>query len=204
MVARPLSLPRDRSSTFVAETSPTLDSQLLDRMVAGDAGAFAILLDQYWRPLVLYCARIVGSRANAEDIAQEAFVRLWEHRQKWKPRSSPRALLYTIARNQALNQRKSAAARLRSLVHRTGAAPRRWVITPAERTEANELRDALERAIAHLPARQREVITLSRFDGLTREEIAAVTDLSPQTVANYLVTALTALRTTLAAYLADD
>ena len=199
MVARPL--PRDTSRTFGGEVSPTLDSQLLDRMVAGDAGAFAILLDQYWRPLVLYCARILGSRANAEDIAQEAFVRLWEHRAKWKPRSSPRALLYTIARNEALNQRKSAAAMVRSLVHHAEAARR--VTTPAERTEANEFRAALERAIALLPARQREVIALSRFDGLTREEISAVTGLSPQTVANYLVAALTALRTTLAPYLAE-
>ena len=201
MVARPLV--RDWSSTFGAEPSPTLDGQLLDRMVAGDAGAFAILLDQYWRPLLLYCARIVGSRENAEDITQEAFVRLWENREKWKPRSSPRALLYTIARNQALNQRKSAAARLRRLVHRADTSPRVHVPTPADRTEANAFRDALERAILQLPARQQEVVTLSRFDGLTRDEIAAVTGLSPQTVANYLVAALAALRTTLAPYLAE-
>lgn len=199
MVAR--SSNRDRSSTYSIETAVGLDEALLDRIAGGDAGALAILLDQYWRPLVLYCRRIVGEQANAEDIAQETFVRLWENREKWKPRGSPRALLYTIARNNALNQRKSAAARLRRLVHRAASAPSPRVTTPAERTEASELRDAIERAIAHLPVRQREVITLSRFDGLTRDEIAAVTGLAPQTVANYLVAALAELRTALAPFL---
>lgn len=199
MVAR--SSIRDRSNTYSVDTTIGLDEALLERMVAGDAGAFAILLDQYWRPLVLYCRRIVGAHANAEDVAQDAFVRLWENREKWKPRSSPRALLYIIARNHALNQRKSAAARLRRLVHRSAFAPPRRVTTPAERTEASELRAAIERAVADLPARQQEVILLSRFDGLTREEIATVTGLSPQTVANYLVTALAELRTKLAAFL---
>jgi RNA polymerase sigma-70 factor, ECF subfamily len=199
MVAR--SLTRDRASSFALDASPSVETSLFEGMVAGDAGAFAAILDLYWRPLVLYCARIVGGHASAEDIAQDAFVRLWEHREKWRPRSSPRALLYTIARNQALNQRKSAAARLRSLVHRTASAPPQCVTTPAECTEASELRAAIERAIAHLPARQQEVVTLSRFDGLTRDEIAAVTGLSPQTVANYLVAALAALRTTLAPFL---
>jgi RNA polymerase sigma-70 factor (ECF subfamily) len=198
MVARSLS--RDRSSAFGGEAAAGLDEELLGRMAAGDGGAFAILLDQYWRPLVLYCARIVGSRASGEDIAQEAFVRLWEHREKWKPRSSPRALLYTIARNQALNQRKSAVVRLRILVQRTEMPPPQ-VATPAERIEAKEFRAALERAIMHLPARQQEVVTLSRFDGLTRDEIAVVTGLSAQTVANYLVAALAGLRTALAPYL---
>ena len=199
MVAR--SSIRDRSSTFNTEIAVGLDEALLDRIAGGDAGAFAILLDQYWRPLVLYCRRIVGEHANAEDVAQDAFVRLWEHREKWKPRSSPRALLYTIARNNALNQRKSAAARLRRLVHRAASTEPPRVTTPAERTEASDLRDAIERAIAHLPARQQEVITLSRFDGLTRDEIAKVTGLSPQTVANYLVAALAELRTALAPFL---
>ena len=201
MVAR--SLIRDRVSTFGLDAAPNVETGLLEGVVAGDSGAFAAILDLYWRPLVLYCARIVESRANAEDVAQEAFVRLWENREKWKPRSSPRALLYTIARNHALNQRKSAAARLRSLMHRADRTPPRMAITPAERTEANELRVAVQRAIAHLPARQQEVITLSRFDGLTREEIATVTGLSPQTVANYLVAALAALRTSLSPFLSE-
>jgi len=192
---------RDRASTYNIETAAGLDDALLDRMIAGDAGAFAILLDQYWRPLVLYCRRIVGEQAAAEDAAQDAFVRLWENRDKWKPRSSPRALLYTIARNNALNQRKSASARLRRLVHRAASTAPAQVTTPAERSEASELRAAIEQAIAHLPRRQQEVITLSRFDGFTREEIAAVTGLSPQTVANYLVAALAELRTKLAAFL---
>lgn len=192
---------RDRSSTYSPETVAVLDEALLDRMIAGDGAAFAILLDQYWRPLVLYCRRIVVEHATAEDMAQDAFVRLWENRRKWKPRSSPRALLYTIARNNALNQRKSAATRLRRLVHRAASVPPSRVTTPVERTEASELRAAIEKAIAHLPPRQQEVITLSRFDGLTREEIAAVTGLSPQTVANYLVAAVAELRTQLAAFL---
>jgi RNA polymerase sigma-70 factor (family 1) len=191
----------DRLRLTTASAAPDSDEQLLDRIGAGDAEAFGTLLRERWRALVLYCARVLDASDVAEDIAQEAFIRLWENRSRWKRRSSARALLYTIARNLALNERKASSARARRAAQ--------WIVLSArapatdQRAEAGEFRLALQRAIDELPARKREVVMLSRFDGLSRSEIASVTGLSEQTVANYLTAALTSLRTSLGSFLGD-
>jgi RNA polymerase sigma factor (sigma-70 family) len=101
-----------------------------------------------------------------------------------------------------LNQRKSKA----SQVQRLFGQPLEIVSglpSAQDRIEGDEFGAALQHAISRLPARQREVLTLSRFDGMSRAEIAEVTGLSPQTVANYLAAALSSLRATLGPYLSD-
>lgn len=193
------SLIPDRLHVRPASSATDSDEQLLDRIAADDAEAFAILLRERWRDLVSYCARVLDSSEGAEDVAQEAFVRLWEKRSRWKRGSSARALLYTIARNLALNERKATSARLRRAEQSRPVSS--LSVAPDQRVEADEFRLALQRAVDDLPARKREVVMLSRFDGLSRSEIASVTGLSEQTVANYLVAALTSLRTTLGAFL---
>ena len=179
-----------------------LDAGLLDRIKENDVAAFDALLKQRWRPLMLYCRRILGGRDNAEDVAQEAFIRLWEHRGRWKAGSSSRAILYTIARNLALNERSSNVSRAKRL-HDASLEGHLKLPTPQEQLEADEFRNALDRAVSSLAARQQEVLTLARVNGLSREEIAKVTGLSPQTVANYLVKALTTLRRLLGPFLED-
>lgn len=178
------------------------DSDLLDQIKRGDPAALDAWLKLWWRPLVHYCTRILASPDGAEDVAQEAFIRLWENRARWKPRSSPRAILYTIARNLALNQRASLGVRLRLLTH-PRFLPDTRPASPQERLEADEFHAALEHAIARLPPRQREVLSLSRIDGLSRGEIAEITGLAPQTVANHLVAALSSLRRALSPFLPD-
>ncbi|MBI4420782.1 MAG: sigma-70 family RNA polymerase sigma factor [Gemmatimonadetes bacterium] len=195
-MTRPVDLPS-------ADAGRARDAELLEQIRAGDAGAFGAWLKIRWHPLVRYCARILPSGDSAEDVAQEAFIRFWENRARWKSRSSPRAILYTIARNLALNQRASLATRLRLLTDRRLPAEGRWP-SPQEGLEAEEFHAALERAIARLPSRQREVLTLSRIDGLSRAEVAEVTGLAPQTVANHLVAALVSLRRALGPFLRDD
>jgi RNA polymerase sigma-70 factor (ECF subfamily) len=177
----------------------TLDRELLDRVRLGDQSALQSLLDQYWSSLVRYAARVLGGFDAAEDVAQEAFVRLWDRRAEWREHRSARVLLYIIVRNLCLNRRKSTGTRARLLSLRlySGSSP----ATPADLLEGSELDRALEAAVAALPARRREVLLLARHDALSRTEIAALLRLSPQTVANHLTLALAQLRRALAPFL---
>ena len=175
------------------------DVLLLARMRSGDTAALDLLLEQYWAPLVTYSGRLLNSHDMAEDVVQEAFIRLWEHRERWSLEGSVRALLYKITRNVALDERKRLLRRqARVAAGRREAAP--TVATPADHLEGAELRRAVEAAIAALPPRRREVFILARYDGLPYKQIAEVMEISPQTVANQFSRALDDLRRSLASF----
>jgi len=176
------------------------DAELLDLVRQGDERAFASLMDRWWQPLVLYCRGVVKTDAACDDVVQEAFVRLWNRRSSWRPKSSVAAILYTIVRNRALNELRLLNTRQRHLsIGRT--VLNRRVYTPAEEAEGEEFRAALDRAIAELSPRRREVLLLCREERLSHAEVAEITGLTPQTIANYLFRALEELRSKLEPYL---
>src|SRR5262249_17518467 len=143
------------------------DRGLLNRIRVGDPSALQALMDEYWQPLIRYAERVVGDRDAAEDLVQHSFIRLWDRRREWQPAASARVLLYTIVRNNALNQRKSERTRTR-LLH-FGRAPRpSRPSTPSELLAAQEVSRAVADAIDELPPRRREVLLLSRYHELSR------------------------------------
>src|SRR2546427_11523414 len=87
------------------------DAQLMQRLAHGDVAALKRLIDVYWVPLLGYATRVLQQPDAAEDVAQETFVRIWERRNEWRPEGSPRAYLYHIARNLALNERRRVRVR---------------------------------------------------------------------------------------------
>jgi RNA polymerase sigma-70 factor (ECF subfamily) len=171
------------------------DAVLLARLAADDASALDALLGRYWSPLTAFVARMTGSVEAAEDAVQEAFCRLWERRRSWRDEGSVSGLLFRLARNRAVSAHRhlDAEARAASLAGETLA---RHHDAPAEPND--DLRAALERAIALLPPRRREVFLLRVVHDLSYKEIAAVMGTSPQTVANQLSHALAFLRRQLA------
>lgn len=178
------------------------ERELIRRLAAGDAAALEGLIRQHRPAVISYAARMLEGSDLAEDIAQETFVRLWERRGSWASADSLRPLLYRIARNLALNEKR----RVRVRVHSTEKASRASVCrgpTPMEVVEEGELRTCVEAAINGLPVRRREVFVLARFHDLTFREIAEVMGISPQTVANQMSSALRDLQTALRPFLAD-
>ncbi|HEX7090061.1 MAG TPA: sigma-70 family RNA polymerase sigma factor [Longimicrobiales bacterium] len=172
------------------------DSALMELALRGDAGAFADLVRRYWSPLAAYARRLLdGSREAGEDLAQEAFLRIWNGRLQWRPTGSVRAFLYGLVRNLALNERRSARVRLRA-AGRIRAMLRDWYRRPSplDLVEQAEERAAIERAIARLPPRRREIFILVRVHGMSYGEVAQILDISPQTVANQMSAAFTTLR----------
>lgn len=171
------------------------DTVLLARLAADDAGALDALIQRHWPPLYRYALRKTGSPDDAADVAQDVFCRLWERRADWRARGSVKGLLFRLARNAAVSGQRRRRVRERAARVLIDLAPDPAPATTA--AERAELRAALERAIAALPARRREVFLLRMVDGLSYDEIAAAMDTSRQTVANQLSRALATLRASL-------
>lgn len=175
-------------------------SGVLARLAAGDESALAELLDRHWGAVVDYALRLLGSRDAAQDVAQEAFVRLWEQRGHWAPDSSVRAILLRIARNLTIDVRRAEAARLRWAAK---AAPqaREAAAHQADLAEDQELLAALDRALDRLGEREREAVVLTRFHGLSRTQVAEVMGIAPSSVSNLLSVAMARLWRALAPHL---
>jgi RNA polymerase sigma-70 factor, ECF subfamily len=171
------------------------DAVLLERLAANDASALDALLARYWSPLTMFVARMTGSPEAAEDAVQETFCRLWERRGSWRAEGSVSGLLFRLARNIAISEHRHLQAEDRAAGVAIENAPRHHDI-PELPDEA--LRAALERAIAALSPRRREVFLLRVVHDLSYKQIAAVTGTSVQTVANQLSHALASLREALA------
>ncbi len=203
-VAAPATYRSVRVSGHFSETDTyeleNADSALLRRLRDGDASALEPLVERYWDPLVAYAANWLGCPDAAEDLAQEAFIRLWERRQSVECDRILGPFLYRIVRNLMLNEerRRKVRIRLRQQVgpQCTPTAPP----TPLETLTERELRSAIERGINDLSPRRREVFLLARRNALSYQEIAERLDLSPQTVANQMSGALTSLRQSLGDY----
>ncbi len=171
------------------------DAVLLERLAVDDASALDTLLARYWSPLTLFMTRMTGSAEAAEDAAQEAFCRLWERRRSWRGEGSVNGLLFRLARNSAISAHRRLDAEARAAAAAGEAMPLHHEM-PA--LPNDELRAVLERAIAELAPRRREVFLLRVVHDLSYKEIGAVMGTSTQTVANQLSSALRELRTRLA------
>lgn len=176
-------------------TPSKADRELMARVRTGDPAALDEVLRLYWEPLVAYLLSHAGSLDAAEDLAQDAFLRFWSRRKRWRSASSPRALVYRIGRNLALDAGKQAWRRVP--LADSGAHSTPTCDSPLESAQAGELDVAVRQAIDRLPARRREAFELARFHELSYQEIAETMGLSPQTVANHVSAALSALRVSL-------
>jgi RNA polymerase sigma-70 factor (ECF subfamily) len=176
------------------------DGELIEGIRSGDSATLGHLQDAYWEPLIQFADRILGGIADPQDVVQEAFIRLWANRDRWQVEGSVRSLLYTVTRNAALDERRRHARRERVS---QAADPPATAAEPSEDAAAAELRRAASAAVSQLPPKRQEVFRLSREEGLTYSEIAAVLSVSPQTVANQMSLALAGLRRALEPHLGE-
>lgn len=169
------------------------DEELMLRVARGDERAFGELTRRYLPRAVGIARRIVRSAADAEDIVQDAFLRLWINAPRWRPISSFRTWFYRVLVNLCLNHRRRAPF---IALDRAGDPPDPSA-GAGERLEADEIDRALAAAIGALPARQRAAIVLSYREGLSNAEAAAVLDTSVSALETLLVRAKKSLRQTL-------
>jgi len=171
------------------------DARRADRIRGGDAAALGELYDRHAAAALAVAMRVVGGRAEAEDVVHDAFVAVWRKIDRFDAqRGSLRAWLLTVVRNRAIDRvraRRTAVdvddADERSLL-RTGPNPT-WDAA-LDRAAANDLRQAMDA----LPDEQRRAIELAYFEGYTYREVAEITGVPPGTANGRLRLALAKLR----------
>ena len=175
-------------------------AQLMVRVSKSHVAAFDQLIGKLWKGTFLYAYHLVGDHDQATDVAQEAFVRLWERREQWDPTRSVGAWLSRTTRNMVISDRRRWRVRMRWTVGK-GRDDARRPRTPLQETEASEVRSALEQAIHSLAPRRREVFVLFHQQNLSYREIGEIMGIRPQSVANHLQLALGDLRTMMERFL---
>jgi RNA polymerase sigma-70 factor (ECF subfamily) len=172
----------------------------------GDIDAFAEIVRRYELPLRRFCARMVASREEGEDLAQESFLRLHRYLHRLKPRAKFSTVLFGIARNLTLNHLRDEARRGRGkrdpIDEHTLTAP--LSRKPDRQAVTNELAGLIEDALGQLRPEHREILLLREVEGLDYDAIAQVLRCRKGTVRSRLSRAREQLRTTLEAMGARD
>jgi len=193
-------------------TAQDPDVRLMLRVRADDAQAFEELVLRYQTRLVSLLAHLSGRRDQAEDLAQDVFLRVYRARKSYVPGSKFSTWLFTIAHNVSSNaQRTRARRREVNLAANNSAdsganaidaaALAASGLMPTRQLDKLELRDIVNIAVAGLSDRQREAVLLNKFEHLSYEQIAEVMGLSPSAVKSLLTRARTNLRDVLEPYL---
>lgn len=177
-------VPSDTESQFTTWTRRLRDA---------DRQAYGEVFQTLHEPLLRYAWRHTHDAEAARDVVQDAFMKLWQVRDTLDPGASLRGLLYTMVRNRALNYNRDHANRQTPL-ELTDVPQAPSTIGPGDTLDADRLQEKLRHWIDDLPARRREAFRLSRFEGLSHDEIANVMGLSPSTVNRHIVLALQTLR----------
>jgi RNA polymerase sigma-70 factor, ECF subfamily len=193
-------------------TLPSLDPEvaLMLRVQDDQPGAFAELVERYWTRIFGRFYRSLSDREEAEDLAQEVFLRLYRSRKRYQPRARFGTWLFHIAQNVARNalrsRRRHPSVRLNPLVgaeddgaglpYLTDRAEAPW--RPLERAE---LAGVVRAAVSDLAGRQRTAVELHQFHNRTYDQVAAEMDMSPKAAKSLLYRARIQLRALLTKYM---
>jgi len=159
-----------------AADSEATEAALVARAQAGDVGAFERLSGAYADRVFMLVLRLLGDRAEAEDVAQEVMLRAWRGIANFRGRSSYFTWLYRIAVNEANRALEKRARRPAGVPLSPDELqlPAPAAEEPSRQAEASELRMALGRALAELPAPLRTAIVLRDVEGLSTPEAAEI------------------------------
>lgn len=178
-----------------AQLKTLSDDDLVAAVAEGDERACRALMDRHLTRIVALARRMLGNHADAEEVAQEVFLRVWTHADRWEPgRAQFSTWLHRVATNLCLDRlRRQGMTDIDSIPEPESEAP-----GPYEQLAQSDLAKSVEAALQRLPARQRAAITLSHFQGLTNIEAAEVLDVTVEAVESLLGRARRQLRIFLA------
>ena len=177
------------------------DASDMQRLVNGHDAALNELMERHAQKLFHYLIRLLQVESDAADVAQEAFVRVYQHRSKFDPRQKFSTWLYTIATNLArdrlkwrsrhpevsLNAEKDSDSSLESVLPDSSAKPDETLLN-SERAES------VRKAVAELPDELRTPLILAEYEGLSHAEIAGIIRCSAKAVESRIYRARQQLR----------
>ncbi|MBD3268202.1 sigma-70 family RNA polymerase sigma factor [bacterium] len=173
--------------------SDCTDEQLILACQRGREEALDVLYQRYYRPVLAFIYRLVQDRQLAEDLVQETFLRVYNNRLSWKPKSKFTSWLYRIARNLCIDEKRRYWNRLVAMdsqftdkdnensasyldrVRDTKADAREYCARGIDES-------AIKQAINQLSEEQREVILMNKYQGLTYIEISEILGVSPESI----------------------
>jgi RNA polymerase sigma-70 factor (ECF subfamily) len=175
------------------------DEQLMAAVAGGDRGeAMERLVRRYGAPLLTFIRRMIGDAERSEDLFQEVFVAVWRHRRTYRFPRPFRPWLYRIAINQCRSsfRRKSLPITGGATDYAVEAQPAA-TNSPVEVAVATETAATVEQAVMRLPDKQRAVVVMRNWNGLSYAEIAVALDLNESTARVHMHHALANLRNAL-------
>ncbi len=172
-------------------TSVDEDAMLLARFAAGDQGAARALTEQLLPGALRQAWRILGDRAEAEDVAQDAMLRLWRQASDWRAgEARVSTWLYRVVHNLCIDRirRRRPSVAVEDAPEPVDPVPS--VLTQMARSETGR---AVAAAIGELPGRQRQAVVLRHFEGWSNPQIGEALDCSVEAVESLLARARRAL-----------
>ncbi len=180
----------------------------MERVKGGDESAFRELMEAHQHRIIGTIAKMIGDENEAEDIAQQVFIRVWKSAPRWQPTAKVTTWLYKITRNLVFNEtrrRKRHPIQSLDAALEADARPQQFADTGVKPADTalldDEMQTAIQAAINELPEVQRMAVVLRRYDEVPYEEIAEILDLSVPAVKSVLFRARTDLREKLRRYL---
>lgn len=170
-----MTMPRDT-------LDPLSDDALLVLYARGDGEAARVLTGRHLGRVLGYAARLLGDRAEAEDVAQEAMLRLWRVAADWRSgEAQVSSWLYRVVTNLCTDRQRAARRRRAEALDEVAEPP-----DPGESVEAALMRrartEALQAALDTLPDRQRQAVVLRHIEGLSNPDIAAILEIGVEAV----------------------
>ena len=171
-----------------------ITQELLTRLKSGDMLAFDKVYELYSHKLFSFVFKILKNEADTDDIVQEVFVRIWESRDKLEDYKLLNSYIFTIAYNNSIDLIRKRINNNKYLEHLKYSAVINATPNLISEIEFNELNTQVQKLIAKLPERQKQVYLLHKEEGLTYSEIAEKLGISKNTVENHIAKALKYLR----------
>lgn len=201
-----------QDASFPADPADEANAQDLlwmERIKAGDTAALEALIECHQHRIIGTVAKMLGDETDAEDIAQQVFIRVWKHADRYEPTAKFTTWLYKVTRNLVFNElRRRKRHPTHSLDRPSENDEDRPMqaadpgAKPPDRTMLDEeMQTAIQRAIDELPETQRLAVILRRYDDISYEEIGEILDLTVPAVKSVLFRARTELRDKLRKYL---
>ena len=178
------------ASMTMAASNPDADAELVERYLSGETAAFDELMIRYERQIYRVCYRFVENRDDAMDLAQEVFIKAFEHLATFRRESSLKTWLYRIAMNHCINHVKKRTHEFVEVTEYTAGIR----ASAQTQLEDREEREHFRRMVKQLPPKQKAIMELRINEQLSYEEIAAISGRSVSTIKASVFFALEKLR----------
>jgi len=187
---------QDEQADDPSRPEPGGDDSLLAAIGRGDRDAFAVLVSRHARPMLALALRVTRNAAEADEIVQETFLKVWTLAARWQPDREARfsTWLYRVVLNASLDSQR----RARGLPLDVAGDPPDSAPGGGDLVQARQRDQIIAEALSEIPSRQRAALALYYFADLSVPQAAEVMELTPTAVESLLLRGKRALRSALA------